>query len=479
MSWLHRAASLAILVLFAVACSSEPQPLTQEPAPPPPADNVPPPNVDPVPDPAPNPVTGRTTVSYQPDTSDFSNPERGFHEDVRLLTDTSVRVSEPITLVRGLVYLDQYRHSDLPEHLLNNLQRGFDAVRRSGVKVVPRFMYNSGPAPDAPLETVLRHIEQLTPILRENADVISVLHAGFIGRWGEWHGSEYGLTTVENKRRIATELLEALPEDRMIQIRSPWHIRHVLGSNELFEPGTAFDGSAQSRIGFLNDCFLAGSDDAGTFDGYEFVEYAQAMAPYTVTGGETCSIPPAGDRQECPNAIGELGVYGWDYLNRNFYAGTINKWRNDGCFDEISRRLGYRFELQQAELDVPAAGNPAVLTLNIHNTGFGKLYNPRPLQIILTNEATGVSRTVTVASDARQVMPLSDEEATIQVELPTDLAAGNWQLAVALPDGYASLQDNPAYSIRFASRDAASGASIWDPATGTNRLGISLSFEPD
>ena len=205
--------------------------------------------------------------------------------------------------------------------------------------------------------------------------------------------------------------------------------------------------------------------------------YTLALTTFTVTGGETCSHPADGNRQECPNALRELADFNWDYLNSGYNVGVLNGWRNGGCFPEIERRLGYRYELLQAALDTGPAGTPPVLRLTIRNSGFGKLYNPRPLQLVLTDLASGARRTLTMAADARLALPLSGELTTIPFELPADLPSGSWQLGIALPDGSASLADNPAYSIRFASVDPATGSTLWNNATGINSLGLTLELD--
>lgn len=477
--------ALLLVLATAVACAGQPFEDTPPPAPPtveqpedPPQDppQDPPPSQPPEEEPDPPHETTTQTVNYLPDWENFPNPERGFHDEIELAVNRTVHVGTETTLVRSYVRLDDYRTRDLPQDLLNDLQLGFDAVRNAGLKVIPRFTYNWGTDDEASLAQALRHIDQLTPLLRRNADVIAVLQAGFIGRWGEWHGAESQLTDRASKRRIAEALLQALPPERMLQIRAPFHIRHVLDSDALFEPARAFTPDNQARIGLVNDCFLAGSDDVGTFPRDSDVAYTHALTPFTVTGGETCSHPAYGERQECPNALQELADFNWDYLNSGYYAGVLNKWRTGGCFAEIERRLGYRFELLQSELETSPGAQP-VLRLKVQNSGFGKLYNPRPLQLILTNAETGEQRTETIAPDARLALPLAGEQTTIPFYLPADLPAGSWQLGIALPDGSASLAANPAYSIRFAALDELTGSPLWNSSTGVNSLGLTLQLD--
>lgn len=419
-------------------------------------------------------------------TSVFRNPERGLHTEFNFLDGRAPGNSgrDDISLVRSYVRLDDWRHTRLPSSLLDTLDRGFETLRRSGYKVVLRFSYNFGAEPDAPLNRVLEHIDQLAPVLARNSDVIAVLQAGFIGRWGEWHGSTNNLTTPANKRTITEALLSALPDSRMIQIRAPFHIMQLLGNDRHLSSDRAFTNDMQARIGFVNDCFLAGPSDAGTWpngDEQRNRDYAAAMAPWTVTGGETCMIAfdSSAQLQSCSNATRELARFGWDYLNLGFYSGVLNRWRSGGCFDDIARNLGYRYELHNADITSNADGTLDV-RLRMANAGYGNLYNPRPLNLVLSHD--GREHAITLSADARHDLPLAgngtQELVFRNVRLPRGITPGSWDVELALPDAAPALAGRPEYSIRLASRTR-SGQDVWSASTGRNRLGLTLTVAAD
>jgi hypothetical protein len=121
------------------------------------------------------------SVSHTYTYSDASilNPERGFFTPYELPSPagfSSVRITGN-TLVHLNIFLNDYRESDLPEELLNGLQTNFDDIREAGVKAIIRFAYNEGPypdtEPDASKSQILKHIEQLTPLLQTNARMSS------------------------------------------------------------------------------------------------------------------------------------------------------------------------------------------------------------------------------------------------------------------------------------------------------------------
>ncbi|MBQ2170794.1 MAG: DUF4874 domain-containing protein, partial [Paludibacteraceae bacterium] len=172
-------------------------------------------------------------ITYTPDdVSVFPNPERGFTDQLggeRALTDNNNHVVLPEadwyfdmedpenadrrtqTLVMLMYYLKNYRTKDLSPQILQGFNDDMEALRQHGFKCVLRFAYDWNSKNDASLSWVQRHIEQLTPYLQANSDVIYVLEAGFVGRWGEWYySSNFGNEAQElnaNRRAVLQALL--------------------------------------------------------------------------------------------------------------------------------------------------------------------------------------------------------------------------------------------------------------------------------
>ena len=64
-------------------------------------------------------------------------------------------------------------------------------------------------------ETILRHLEQLKPLLIKYMDVIYSLQCGFVGMFGEFHTSYYRLELdVAFRRELFKNVLELLPQTR-------------------------------------------------------------------------------------------------------------------------------------------------------------------------------------------------------------------------------------------------------------------------
>jgi len=408
------------------------------------------------------------TFTYQASPAEILNPERGFRSFVDLLSKKNLSGYRDSgnTLVYASIRLDDYRASDLPEDLLAKMDAAFRLARAAGVKVVLRFAYNAGPypnsEPDASKEWVLRHIEQLAPILRKNADGIAWMQAGFIGAWGEWHTSTNGLDNPADKREIYNALITALPADRVVQLRTPKDLR-ALYPNPLTEE-QAFTGSAQARTGHHNDCFLAGEDDWGTYPNpltrSSDKAYLSEMGRFTPVGGETCNPNPP--RSDCATALKEMELLHYTELNQNYHPEVIAGWKKGGCFEEMRRRLGYRITLQSASFrtELPS-GSVLPLSIRLENSGFAAPVNPRTLYAVLDGPARYV---YPLTADPRRWEP-GQHEFSDQIRLPVDAPQGTYRLALWLPDPYPTLRDDPRYAIRFANENT------WVEETGLNILG--------
>lgn len=406
----------------------------------------------------------------------FANPERGFfsyNEAVPgnpIMAAASLRLNrdENRTLIWRLYTLNSYRNSDLPESFMVQLAGDFQAMREAGVKCILRFRYSTAIGdPDAPLEQVLRHIDQLKPIFEENVDVIALLNAGFIGAWGEWHGSTNNLTTTANMRTILYALIDAMPE-RSVQIRYPQAKQHIFNSTAPVTAEEAFNGSYKSRAGHLNDCFLASSTDVGTYRSSIVAEknYLNLDTRYTSMTGETCDPSGSWTNYGCDRAMTELAQMRWSALNNNYSRIILDRWVEEGCMPDVERRLGYRLAaLNGAFNETVAPGSPFTFNLDLTNLGFAAPMNRRGLQVVLRDLFDSeVMYEVNLPDDARFWLGGDTIQLRHQIRLPDDIPDSIYELLLNLPDPMPELKNNPDYSIRLANPD------VWDAEMGFNRL---------
>ena len=229
-----------------------------------------------------------TSIKYIRSDKPIANPERGLYKHTATSTKTYTAL-DAVTLQQyksdlgvSLIYrnfqLNSFIYKNISADYLANMQHDFQVIRESGMKVIVRFSYSESERVrqrDASKLMMLRHIQQLKPILQANSDVIALLQAGFIGTWGEWYytsQADFGgwgfdekpmkPNQLANRKEIVTALLDALPANRMLQLRNIDSKQNFF-SLEPIQYTKAHNQTAVARIGFHNDCFLANATDSG------------------------------------------------------------------------------------------------------------------------------------------------------------------------------------------------------------------------
>lgn len=435
---------------------------------------------------------------YAPLDGDIANPERGFYRQFvpfwlgtqRFpLADAPLAAvrQEGLSMVRAYFVLDEFTGTPLPRQALDAIADDFAAIRAAGLKIIPRIAYNFPSnqdyrqAQDAPLDRVLGHLDQLAPLLVANADIIAFVEAGFIGAWGEWHSSSNGLLEPDRRLNsrsaaILSRLLNVLPASRMVALRYPFHKQQLFGLAPL-PPAAAFSGSAQARVGAHNDCFASGPTNAGTFAPPPVLSqtidalktYLSLDNRFVPQGGETCgaeegltALPP---EAHCLSAVADLARLRWSTLNLDYHPAVLTLWRQEGCFDEVRRRLGYRFRLIDAQVQARAVpGRRWALTLRVANDGWAAPYNPRLAELVLRHRTTGNLARFPIAADPRYWAPGTTSTVSFEMVFPDGLEEGPYELLLHLPDPERGLYGQPVYSIRFAN------TGVWEAGTGFNRL---------
>ncbi len=415
-------------------------------------------------------IASAATLTYQEDSSNFPNPERGFY--ITSVSAEALRAArkEGITLARKYYILEPYCDTDvLPQSVFDGINSDAAVLRREGAKLIPRFAYNFGACKTPPLERILKHIEQLTPVLRTNSDIIAFIEAGLIGRWGEWHfwscKETNSISNTESRKAVLFKLLDAVP-GRMVAMRYNFHKRDIFGDVPL-GPDSAFNESYQARTGSHNDCIGYDVGDRGTYQGAQSIEWQKTYLSqdnrYVPQGGESCGVS---SYSECEKAMADLKRMHWDTINSTFHKGVIQGWRNAGCYDTIAKGLGYRITMTSAQLpDAVKAGSKFSGTINLMNVGWGKIYNKRDCELVFRNTATKNEIIVKLTNDPRRWC-MTDSSVAVEVAalIPASTPEGVYAVYLNLPDPATSLRNRPEYSIRLANKD------VWEDATGYNSL---------
>ncbi len=478
-----------------------------------------------------------TKKSYTESQEDFLNPERGFYLPLSTRTSHFVSLSvEQLKSIRNhpqkgskasysanisLIYrsyeLDNFKDRALSADILDSIQQDFDRLRAAGLKIVLRFAYveksHTGDCPDeykictpygdAPRHIVLQHISQLKPLLHQNADIIAVMQEGFIGIWGENYYTDYFGDASFNgpgkildsswlqRNEVLQALLRALPETRMIQVRTPQIKQKFLYgpsapvTSAPLQTNEGFSRSDKARLGFHNDCFLSSPDDYGTYFDYGSTTqprqpaaaalraYIESDTRFTAVGGETCddTYSPQNDCAPAGHAEDEMRRMHYSLLNASYNNAVDNDWDSAGCMTSIKRKLGYRFVLKQTELPATLHKTDSlVIKFSLENIGYAAPYNARPVALVLRNTASKKEyRTLLKANAQFWFTGLQTVNETWM--LPAGIVAGNYQVLLSLADADQRLAPRPEYSIRLANENC------WESNTGYNDLKQTLRID--
>jgi len=417
-------------------------------------------------------IAGQEKVTYTVSNEVFTNPERGFMHSWQVNSEGAAITAaslanlkkENVSLILRLYYLEKFKTTALSQAQLDLIKTDFTRLREAGLKCVLRFAYTDAQdGKDASVAVISGHLDQLKPILEENKDVIAFVQAGFVGAWGEWYYTTNQLTTPANKKLILDKLLETFPKEIKIQVRTPKIKQDFVATTTAMDATVGYGNTNTARLGFHNDCFMASVDDYGTYVNVTADKiYISNEALFVPTGGETCpatDVPVA----SCSIAEKEMTMLKWTYLNLDYYGPVLQEWRNNNCFADFERKLGYRLALASSSVNKKVAVN-GTLEFNaiINNSGFAPVYNSKNTYLILRS-ANGTVYKKKLSFDVRKVVPRVAFDLKESVSL-SEIPAGTYELLLKIEDPSSKLSERPDYSIRLGN------TGLWETATGFNKL---------
>ena len=382
---------------------------------------------------------------------------------------------------------------------------------------------------------ILRHIEQIKPILEEYEDVIMSMDGGMFGPWGEMHSSTFG-TSPEAYKWLIDAWLDALPESRSITVQPgaflSWY-NATYGTDYTFadidqipapEPGTP-----ESRLGFFNDSYAFGTDDPewipddwgslaeGLFwPGNPFGDEADYDRGKLMTrirlqnsfyggeaqGGETLwnTYPFVAFEASYAQTVYLNADYSdevherwadFEYTEENMLAKLTNAYEapytvEQAMFDPVydgrngveywRDRLGYRLVLRDANASETVAPDGSLrFEGKIQNVGFGNIVNKKNVTVILLSQDDGTAYAVLTDIDAREWRPDPDSRASNEDawrDLSFDIPASAFgELPAGRYDIYRKINDPKEQSENKRCIRFANNGDIWNAELGANRIG--------
>jgi Domain of unknown function (DUF4832)/Domain of unknown function (DUF4874) len=450
-----------------------------------------------------------SSISYQESFEDFPNPERGrlfvyqpYAVGGNGIPNNTIPFSDPgvksyfrsqmsalsSTIIRPVYVIGDWRDGIIPQSFLDRLTSDFNTIRELGIKSAPEFVYTFPGDPvdanintDAPKDKIIADLERLKPILQQNEDVIVFMYAGFIGPWGEWGGTtndNIGQWQVvnDNTRAITNKILEVLPQDRFALVRTT-SIKHGLfnDSTPILQQ-EAFTKTNKSRVGFHNDCYMADyHPDVRTLRLADrpYLDKEGLYVPQSEILDTNCFDygTPQWSAVPCSDLLEEMTLDHPDVIS------DLNPVRIVGdCIPEANRRVGYRFNMIDSEVPTSVtAGSNTQISVNMANKGFGNLFNPRDLEIVIRNKNTGQELKLPIIKnqDTRLFMPSPGQTKQLPLDLniPANTAPGDYDVFLNLPDPMPSIKNRPEYSIQLAN------VGTWEATTGYNKLNQSVTVQ--
>ena len=401
--------------------------------------------------------------------------------------------------------------------------------------------------PEAPPSLMIRHLSQIpwNDILAN----IYVVELGLIGSWGEGHCSRHEVGFENEDRwnaipRLVRHYLE-LVQGTPILLRYPAGKIRMLQDDGPAELRDLLTRSLKTRIGHHNDCLLSSPTDVGTYEPDHYLDdtnrtirrevvlendrristrrdslearYLRLDTQFVPVGGETCAVykplqacatqgpygvrfgegtnwegqivnpsqTPLSDTIQKASLMERLALLHVSYLNLDYHEGSIALWEEEGCFDELSRRLGYRLELVAASLpDAVARGQVFELGLELRSVGFARLYEKYPVFARFLHEK-GESHDILLSDvDLRLFGPRrAPYEVAARLTAEDAWTPGRYTVSLWIPDPSTRLRgpvDGPAhFSIRLAGATPGRGGPLWRESDEVNDLrGLALHVTP-
>lgn len=428
-------------------------------------------------------------LDYTETTDELDNPERGFYRPCGISftpeenkaknpTNKLVHLRADIADFSGAV--NGIADEPLTDDMLKCLDETLKNIKANGGSTIIRFCYDknyNGKSNQEPsMEMMIKHIEQLGPVLNENKDVIAALEVGMFGPWGEMHSST--CCTNANVSKIVNTWLNALSSDITISVRKPSYYASWANINlsELDTNVTAKNTNAY-RIGVFNDGYLGSGSDLGTYANREKeITWLSNQAKHTLFGGEIVA-----NSDTTPiNTANYMSVEGFkthtSYLNIEWNNSVIDRMKNEEIYNGkdsvyagksgflyVNNHLGYRYVIKDAKATKTVPKNKKLnLELKIENVGFANLVNNKKVTILLENGTDTYELQTNVDPTTWDSKNISD--VNISVDIPDNVKLGDYDMYLRISKYGDYKNDNNYQCIKFANNVE------WNDTLGASKL---------
>lgn len=357
------------------------------------------------------------------------------------------------------INLRNYSGQELTEKALGQLGAIFSAFSASGKQIILRFLYDwDGKAPETEPDSrqlIQTHMKQTASVVNRYSSHIFLMQGVFTGDCGEMHNTKYG--TNEDIAVLMNTLAEAVSPDIFLSVRTPQHLRTIVGTASPVSHSEKYNGTLKSRLGLYNDGMLGNEFDCGTYGDTSFAEshdhtqkgtrqeelgFQNLLCQYVPNGGEAVLDNPYNDLNAAVSDLSRMHV---SYLSCDHDGDVLAKWKRsvyagkteDGFngvsgYSYIAAHLGYRFVIRDMNFICTEGLRPTVTPgIVIENVGFSAAYRKFDFNIVLRNNDSGREMSFPLDVDTRTILPGT----TCQIAASTpSLPKGSYSVVLSMTD---------------------------------------------
>ena len=429
-------------------------------------------------------VSYKQNISYKESTEAINNPDQGFYRPIYVkMTEYEVSYNKNIVNSSTQLYhlridisafseaVNDWEDRLLTDKALNGLDELLSYLKANGKNAIVRFAYDpgyNGKSNQEPAqEIILKHIEQVCPVLNKYETTVTAIEAGLIGPWGEMHTS-----TIANAEHI-TPIVETFLTNTVnvpVLVRTPKMIYDYLGIKLADIDGFEIAATHKAyRLGLYNDGYLGSGNDLGTYNDREReIEFLSKQTGHLPYGGEV--VIPGSALHDIETCLPEMFKINLSYLNVEWNNQVIDKWKNStytaecggeenyyglSAFNYIQNRMGYRFLVTDSTFKYGDRLDKIKIDLTLKNLGFGNLNKLKKAKILFVDESGEVKF-------SKQVEDFKGAE-TVSYSLDLNLDSGKYAVYLCLYGE--EVAKKPVYALQFANED------IWNAELKANKIG--------
>lgn len=331
------------------------------------------------------------------------------------------------------INLRNYSDQKLTEKALGQLDTVFSAFSNSGKQIILRFLYDwDGKAPESEPDSrplIQTHMKQTAAVVNRYSSHIFLMQGVFTGDCGEMHNTKYG--TNEDITVLMNTLSEAVSPGIFLSVRTPQHLRTIVGTASPITDSEKYNGTLKSRLGLYNDGMLGNEFDCGTYGDTSFAEaqdhtqkgtrqeelsFQNKLCQYVPNGGEAVLDNPYNDLNAAISNLSQMHV---SYLSCEHDGAVLTKWKHSvyagekddvfngvSGYDYIAAHLGCRFVVRDINFACAKGFDPTVtFSIAVENVGFSAAYRNFDLDVTLRDNDSGSAVSFPLAIDTRTLLP--------------------------------------------------------------------------